>query len=123
MKNNLSKYLVAIFIICSLLFSVNVICAQTEQNKDNKPEETRYVVSVVPIYAICNYNNHKKIYGTVSFSGVIVSTGGRVVYSGNTPLYVYSYTDEYNNYYEPYFSGYTYFDEDYTYVSGCPLND
>ena len=111
-----------VIIFCLSIFLANTIYAQTEQSKGKEPDNSRYVVSVVPIYAICNYNNHKKIYGTVSFSGTVVSTGGRVVYSGNTPLYVYSYTDEYNNYYEPYFSGYTYFDEDYTYVSGCPLS-
>ena len=84
-------------------------------------ENTRYVQTVVPIYAICNYDNHKKIYGTVSFSGNVVSTSGRVVYSGSTPLYIYSYIDVNGNYYEPYFTGYTYEDEDYAYVSGCPL--
>ena len=105
----------------ALLLVANLIGNPISNNNVNEPAEARYVQTVVPIYAVCNYNNHKKIYGTVSFSGRVVSTSGRVVYSGNTPLYVYSYTDENNNYYEPYFSGYTYEDEDYAFVSGCPL--
>lgn len=116
------KKLLIVLPLCAFLFMTNIHSEQSTLSKEEEPIETRYVETVVPIYAICNYNNHKKIYGTVRFDGRVISTSGRVVYSGTTPIYVYSYIDEYRNYYEPYYSGYTYVDEDYAYVPGCPLN-
>lgn len=105
--------------VCAMLFMTNLLGNFTTDNSVEEPIEARYVQTVVPIYAVCNYDSHRKIYGTVNFSGNVVSTSGRVVYQGNNPIYIYTYTDKYGNYYEPYFTGYTYDSEDF--VSGCPL--
>lgn len=113
------KRIFMILLICIILISPVKIFAN-KVNSIGKEENTRYVEMEVPIYAVCQGNMHKDIFGTAQFDGTIVSTSGRTVWRGDTPIYVYVYYDQYANYYEPYFDGYTY-TTDGTYVSGCPL--
>lgn len=107
--------------VYALLLAASLFGNLNTNNNLKEPSEARYEQTIVPIYAVCNYSSHTIIYGTVNFSGKVVSTSGRVIYSGDIPLYIYTYTDKYNNYYEPYFTGYTYDSEDYANVPGCPL--
>ena len=114
----MKKVLLALFILCIFLSPVNVFADQ--QDADKVEIENRYLVLEVPIYAECNYDVHTIIYGTTSFNGTIVSTSGRTVWYGTTLRYIYVYYDQYGNYYEPYFGGYTYVDNSGE-IPGCPF--
>ena len=113
----MKKILMVLFILFVFISPISVFA-----DKQNDEEETnsRYVVVEIPIYAECQGGTHRKMYGLVQLNGSIVSNSGRIVWRGDTPIYTYIYYDQYANYYEPYFDGYTSTGFG-SYESGCPI--